>query len=463
MNPIKDKDLKWLEKSLYPDDYEEEEKEEETEDIGTDFFSGKRQKQTKEEEEFWEVEDVFDEWDIYWKTNTWIRYHNMFNDSIGVILDTIDNLTFEQKLKVIERLGEKIDEDIKELKLKTGRAISFTERARRLVNSLKYANEMKDKKPEIIEKIRAPKKYDRVVKKIKSENYVLSPRSYNYLLLKLKRGQGKVLLPDYSPQGEALIDVIFHHLAEKMDYGFKKLEEEFQFPFKDFSQITKNPKESQLPFYTVFFEISDIRKKLNSPKRWTNEVFVKAAHELRDKPIHIKASKIWANEAGKYKDKINWRGSFLSDAVEMKRDRLKPETENVKHKLALCLGRAGWLLFMNDVMRQKYSMFPTKKKGRIFYRMKRGVTRLSRYLSLWDETTLTVIMAMDILNYSQNTDIDQIIKRVQGYLEEMTKSGLIKGWIREGKGINTRWHIGVKSDLGDLHIEAEKRGLLHSK
>lgn len=435
-------------------------------ELGTSYFEGKRQEPIKEEEEFFAVEDVFDEWDIYWPRKTWLQYHDMFNQSIGVIIEAIDNIDLDMKYKVIRRLGEKIDADIKKLELKTGKALSFKERADRLVESMKRGIELKGKKEKSKtkeSKLGLPAIQKKLVKKIKSENYVLSPRSYNYLRLKTKKGQGTVTLPDYSPQAEALIDVVFHHLAEKYDYGYKRTLDELEDILKnDFIELFTDPKKAQIPYLTIEFEISDIRKQLNPPDRWLNKDFVKASYELRDNPIITEASKIWANEEGKYRDKIKWRGSFLTDVIELKRDELKPETKNVKHKLGLVLGMAGWLLFMNDVSRHKYSMFPTKKNKRRFYRMRHGATRLYRYFSLFQEMILTVPMVIDILNSSEKK-IKRIIEQTEKYLGDLLQAELIKGWIRiKDKGWETTWLIGIKIDINVLLKEAKKRGLVHS-
>lgn len=298
----------------------------------------------------------------------------------------------------------------------------------------------------------------RLERKIGAEKCIVSPRSYNYIRLKNKKGEGEIFLPDFSNKAEAIIDLLFDEIAKNLAYGTKGEGEAITAEMID--AVIKNPKDFPSEFGIISFATSEIRKRLNVTKRWTDKEIVKAAEELREKGIRATGVKIFADADGKYRKGIDWLGSICSDVLTEKTDKIAPKTKNIQHEVHCVMGLISGLLFSNDALRQRFSLLPTdspKLPHGSFYRMKTQVKKLYKYLSLWDYTVLTIPMARDILGYSEKTDISQIRERVTGYLNEMAEADLIKGWMRpcDKKGLETMWAVGVNISPLDM-IREEK-------
>ena len=68
-------------------------------------------------------------------------------------------------------------------------------------------------------------------------------------------------------------------------------------------------------FIPIVFETTEIRKELCN-KRYTDKQIIGDLEILRREPIRASAVKVWAEEEGKYKEKINWVGSICSDYID---------------------------------------------------------------------------------------------------------------------------------------------------
>ena len=101
------------------------------------------------------------------------------------------------------------------------------------------------KKKGLTKKVEA-KLLPKIIKKIKTGDYLLSPRSYNYITLRTKRGEGLVKLPEYSFKAEALIDLIFHNIAEQLKFGAEPKEYDI-IPVEEFKAICE--KGEKLPIF----------------------------------------------------------------------------------------------------------------------------------------------------------------------------------------------------------------------
>ena len=312
------------------------------------------------------------------------------------------------------------------------------------------------KKKELTRKVEA-KLPPKIIKKIKTGDYLLSPRSYNYITLKTKRGEGGVVLPNYSFKAEALIDLIFHEIARQLEFGAEPKKYDI-IPVEEFESICKLGEGTSI-FKPIIFETSEIRKKLNVSSDWTNEKIVKAARELRKKEIVANAVRIYSDKDGKYRQKTNWYSGICSDVLVDKTDKIAPKTKNVQHKIAFVPGLITSLLFYNDVINKRYSLFPIKAKVKEFYRIKEEVVRLYRYLSLWNVTILTLPMAMEILRYKKGRNVTEMWRKVQDYLDEMCDLKLIEFWMRdtEKKGMGTTWYVFVTQTVEQVFGEKRKK------
>ena len=290
-------------------------------------------------------------------------------------------------------------------------------------------------------------------RKIAADKCMVSPRSYNYLSLKSKKDEGEIILPCYSHKAEALIDLLFHHIAENVGYG--TAEGLPAVTTEIIKSVTENPKSGPSNFGRISFNTSEIRKRLNVSRDWTDKKIVEAARELRDKAIVARNIKIFADENGKYKVKDTLEGGILGAFGIRETKKIAPRTKNIQHRIHFFPTAIVGLLFYNDAVRQRFSLMPTdsaKIPQRSFYRMKPQLQKLYRYLSLWDYTILTIEMAKEILDYSKKTDSIQIRERVTCYLNEMEEAGFIKGWMRptDRKGNDVRWIIGVNKNFMKL-------------
>lgn len=303
------------------------------------------------------------------------------------------------------------------------------------------------KKKGLTKKVEA-KLLPKIIKKIKSGDYLLSPRSYNYITLKTKRGEGAVVLPNYSFKAEALIDLIFHTIAEQLKFGAEPKEYDI-IPVEEFKAICETGEKLPI-FKPIIFTTSEMRKKLNVSSDWTDKKIVEASYELRDKPINVGGSKIYYDEVKKYLEKVNWREGICSAILTKETKEIAPRTKNVQHEVGFIPGFVTSLLFYNDVTNRRYSLFPTKLKK--FYRIGEEPVRLYRYLSLWNFVILTLPMAMEILRYSEKTNVTQMCRQVQGHLDKLADRKLIEFWMRdtEKKGMETTWYVFVTQTVEQI-------------
>lgn len=356
----------------------------------------------------------------------------------------LDRAYIELKIKKQEEAIEKLMKEEEEYKQGIKQAY---------INNLKpeYRYDLKYKKREPQVPV--------LIRKIKSERYMLSPRYYNYILYKTNKSEGRIELPNYSTKAEALLDLLFTKMAEKENYGLLKAKDDKVLSIEEFQQICKHKEEFSTSLKTITFETSEIRKLLNVPCSWTDQRIVEAAYELREKPIIIEDVRIYADEKGKYQNKITANFGTCHFVVANKTDKIAPKTKNIQHQIAFGIDAITEFLFRNEIIRQRYSLFPTKEKDRSFYRKKHGVTRLYRYLSLWDYAMLTMPMVMSILRYSEKTNVTQIQNKVRGYLNDMVEAGLIREWMSpcDEVGMKAKWMIGVTKSLADYLLEQGRK------
>jgi len=110
------------------------------------------------------------------------------------------------------------------------------------------------------------------------------------------------------------------------------------------------------------------------------------------------------------------------------------------------IGLITGLLWRNDIIRKKYSLFPVNDdKRRNFGRLPPSAQKIYRYLSLWKYSILTLEQFGDILNYKPTKkQIRKFKTRIDEYLTILKEQGFIQFWKRipKTRGWKTAWKIG---------------------
>jgi len=275
----------------------------------------------------------------------------------------------------------------------------------------------------------------------KYECNVLSPRSYNYIKLRTKNGEGTIEIKPYvSVRGEALFDVIFDKFVKQDD--FKALEERYgdeQIWATKFDAIVKGREEGEPPIYncTVELDSREIRKILDLP-RFTDEQIFEEAEKLAQTFIKAEGVKNWIFEERGYVTTVTWIGHLLRGVKREKTDRIAPRTKNIQHRFKFVLEDATVMLWSNDALFRRMCLFQTK-----YYRLPYGCQRLLRYLSMWNESHLTLEQAGDVLGWKSLKDMRKRKKQVEKILKRLKKEDYITDWyrVKNTKGLKTVWFI----------------------
>lgn len=291
-----------------------------------------------------------------------------------------------------------------------------------------------------LEKRKTPN--DKLTIKIKTGKYMLSPKSFNYIMLKTKKGEGSIKMPQLTTRQDALVDFIFSRLNEKVErVGDKEI-----MTHKEFSIVLSNLDTLPVDFIPIVFETTEVRKELCN-KRYTDKQIISDLEILRREPIKASAVKVWAEEDGKYEEKINWIGSICSDIIDKETTKIGDKTV---HKLCVFIGLITGLIWRNDILRKRYCLFPKDKKSlkSCYYRLPKPAQKIFRYISLWKSTNLRLWQFCDILNWSQIENPSVYKGRIENCLNVLEEARFIKGWARmeDTKSLNTRWKIwGIKT------------------
>jgi len=272
--------------------------------------------------------------------------------------------------------------------------------------------------------------------------YIFSANSYDFLLLKNKKGEGSIKMPNFTAKQDLLIDFIFGRLKKQVE----SLPEEHLTPISrdDFRFALLNIDELPPAFSGMRFTTTEVRKELNI--RYPEKEMIEDFKKIRDGRIEARTVKIWADEDGKYKDTVNWAGSIIADVVDVKTERIVPRTGEPVHKIIMNIGLITGLLWRNDIIRKKYSLFPVNDdKRRNFGRLPPSAQKIYRYLSLWKYSILTLEQFGDILNYKPTKkQIRKFKTRIDEYLTILKEQGFIQFWKRipKTRGWKTAWKIG---------------------
>lgn len=275
---------------------------------------------------------------------------------------------------------------------------------------------------------------DELVKKLKTEKYLASPRSYDYLQLKTKRGEPISKFPYFTARQDGLIDFIFSKIKETIP---KMSAEECSLITKDDFDAMLAERELYPVAFTGFsFETSEVRKALGI--RYLEKEMIEDFKEIRRRDIDARDVKVWANEKGKFEKVSDWTGSIIADVVTTRTTQIAPRTGDPLHKIHLSIGYITGFIFLNDGIRKKYCLFPIK-----FYKLPKQCQKIYRYLSLWGESRLNLAQFNELLDYKPAKNLTKLKNLIEGYLGYLKKEGFIYHWerIKETRGLETQWYI----------------------
>jgi len=326
-----------------------------------------------------------------------------------------------------------------------------------------------------MEKSKLNKKEKKKLEKLKAKlnANIVSPRCYNYLVLKEKEGEGKIVIDgEIGTIEEAIIDLTFDRFVKAND--LEKIKQpiyeedvftayEFnRFAEKQNSKIEKcNNEESREYNCNIPLTSPEIRKTLGLP-RLTDKDISEAIRKLSRAGIEAKDVKIWAGQDNGqpcYTSKITLFMHILRAYVEEDTDQIAPRTKDIQHRFVLKVEDQAFLLFNNDAIRRRFSLFPANEK-RNFYRLPANCQRLYRYLSLWNETHLALKQIADILNWKNISSNPTIYKkRTERILARLKKEGFIAGWEKRKntRGMNTLYDIWGINALRGLKTDTKKQ------
>lgn len=282
----------------------------------------------------------------------------------------------------------------------------------------------------------------------KREINIQSPRSYNYLKLKTKNGEGTIEIePGLHVKDEALMDVIFDRFCKQNVFE--------AFTHDSFTALAKSENFKKTPKYNCIIELDsgEIRKVLGLPHLTDKEIYERAEN-LEKVTIKAEEVKIWYESGEKYQNTVTWLGHIVRYARREKTDRIAPRTKNIQHKFLFLLEDATVMLFANDSLFRRVSLFPKR-----FYRLPYGCQRLFRYLSLWTDTRLSLEQIADILDWKGPGNTDRRKKQVGKILKRLEEEGYIASWMQDErtKGLKTVWLIWSINSIGKKPAKALKK------
>ncbi len=283
---------------------------------------------------------------------------------------------------------------------------------------------------------------DKLNKKIKSGKYALSPKSYNYLLLKAKKGEGTIKIPKTNARQDELVDFLFTKFQKQIE----KVGNNEVIDRESFEIILKDNSLTKVPLAWIYFDTTEVRKEMGLPS-YTDKQIIEDLEFLRASSLEVKSVKIWADENGKYKgeDRLTFSGSICGERVVKEEKRRGRQTIA---SIAVVIPMVSGLIWRNDAIRKRYSLFlKDKNDERCFSKMPAPARRIYRYLSLWTwkkDTELTLRQFCDILNWKQNhRNFSKTKSKIEDILNELKEKRYIDSWIRieDTKGWETRWRI----------------------
>lgn len=292
----------------------------------------------------------------------------------------------------------------------------------------------------------------------KEMSNVLSSRSYNFLTrndgtgrIKFtrkragRRGRGAIAFEvrGLSDRAEIALDYLFDRHAKKENGRWLKTTPRPGeiVTLGRFEAALEKPEEYLHLISSVSFTSVELRSKLGI--RITDKEVIEAIEELRSTEIKLEGERIWYEKEEEHFKNITLRSSILDTTVVEETGKIAPRTGEAQHKFIVTFGLGWGMIFDNGIINKRYSCFPPA-----FYKANPGIRALGRFLACFDEATLKITEACNILGYKEEAKNWRTRKDdIETKLDKLKRIGIIKSWKRDkvnGKelvGANTRWKI----------------------
>ncbi|TET70216.1 MAG: hypothetical protein E3J56_08410 [Candidatus Aminicenantes bacterium] len=296
----------------------------------------------------------------------------------------------------------------------------------------------------------------------KEMSNILSPRSYNFLMARDGTGRIKFTRKRVGRRGRRAIAFEVRGLSDKsetcLDYLFDrhakkengKLLKTTPRPgdivtLGRFEAALEKPEEYLHLISSVSFTSAELRDQLGI--RITDKEVIEAVEELAGTEIKLEGERIWWEKEEKHFKDITLRSSIIDTIVVRRTGKIAPRTSEPQHKFTVTFGLGWGMIFDNGIINKRYSCFPPA-----FYKAGMATRALGRYLACFDEATLKITKAANILGYGRTTNLTKRKKDIELKLDELKQIGIIKSWkrdkvegpggrLKELVGANTRWKI----------------------
>jgi len=398
--------------------------------------------------EDWDVEKVFQEWEIYRPRKTWLEYHEMYNLGIQIILNTISDLSLEQKMETIKELGEKIDNDIQGLKLRTGRALSFSERSRRCIQRLKGVEkelaypeeELKKKKKNWPAPIKT--KQDKLAYRL--ETGLATERGSAFSLLESSILESDILESELNTKkvgeidyrtwwiGDCIVWAIFE------EYNIAWTEEEkkdFYMDIKELKQaedyLAKLKKEYPKAYYrdvpNILLTDKEIREKTGR-----RDLSNKDIYNLVEKFVGVPITRRTNRKVGE--DGDNWVRFFeIENICKVKgkeTGKLSHRNKQPEHSYIFIFDTAAGLDFWNAV---RLGLFDCRPPS--YYKMPGGSQQILRAIGWSTKPSDLKLQELCRIAGIKDKNVTHQQKFIETYLTELVEKRYIESWKKRKKPI----------------------------
>ncbi len=295
----------------------------------------------------------------------------------------------------------------------------------------------------------------------KEMSSVLSPRPYNFLVMKdgtvkfrrkEKEGKGRkevsFEIQGLSDRAELMLDFLFDRHAKKENGKLLKTRPKPAdiATLDTFEKAVENPSSYDRFIRSVKFTSAELRKELGI--RITDKEVVRAVEELACTEIKLEGKRIWWDGKEKRFRNITMKSTIIDTIVIDETGKTAPRTGDPQHKFAVTFSLGWSMVFDNSIISKLYSCFPPA-----FYKASAGARKLGRYISCFPKGILKLGEACNILGYKgQVKNLTNRKRNIEGKLDELKRIGIIKSWkrdkakgadgrLKELKGAETRWKI----------------------
>jgi len=263
------------------------------------------------------------------------------------------------------------------------------------------------------------------------------PTEYGESTIKVK---GKISEKDW-----AILDTVFTNFISYEDY--KALEKPIDginlLSSNSLTDITLRRDVTKPLKYNCAVSITgqQVRRTLGD-SHFSDAKIDKTIEELRGKlDITVENVKLW-KENDKF-EKLTCNMSFIRKVGKKETGKLSCHKKDVQYEFQILLEDEAAMLFCNDTLQRNFLIFDDT-----FYRLKGSNRKLVRYLSLWQNSNISLTHFAKIEGWEVDLSKLRIyLKRAEKILDEIKEGGYIADWwrVKGTKGIRTQWEIrGIK-------------------